>query len=369
MKNEQVFQILLLEIKEDNHDGIEPVESILALGTKAELRQKFGIDEKELDLPSKGAEVCSDFLNVCDSNDSEKAINLSMYNPIRFMLQCRILSQLLAKTWLWEESKKNELEHQILFCIKEILSRKFNESPDSFWVSNQENPNDMLNQKDMIEHLQKYIKDPKKRDFSLVLDPFSNPIAYKTIQLALLLAGQAYLKIKIKDENKDNCQDKRDNFKWVSVLKEPILSTYEIVMEYSFNMDFDSYAASRVELVRGTEPPSPPYYQVAIPYPAKPTSESLSEYQIKLWAEAPLWAKRPLKELTDEQKELWDEEKGSWVDGKPPLWAVIEKDKDKVNVKNKIPFYPDPEDDITDYTNKKLRYVVPPFTYLPLSTS
>lgn len=62
-------------------------------------------------------------------------------------------------------------------------------------------------------------------------------------------------------------------------------------------------------------------------------------------------------------------EKGSWVDGKPPLWAVIEKDKDKVNVKNKIPFYPDPEDDITDYTNKKLRYVVPPFTYLPLSTS
>ena len=337
MQKEQVFQILLLEIQDDDvRDGIAALESTLAWGTKAQLQQGFDIDEQELFLPSKGAEVCSDFLNVCGSNDSERAINLSMYNPIRFMLQCRVLSQLITKTWLWKESKKNEPEYQKIFCIKEILSRKFNESPNILWASDRY----VKNETDMLEHLQKYVKESKDKDFSLTINPLSNPIAYKTIQLALLLAGQAYLKIQ---------------GKWVSVLQEPILSTYEIVMEYSFNVNFDSYTASRVDLVRGTEPPQPPYYQVEIPYPAKPVSESLCEDRIKLWAEAPLWAEKQLP-LTDGEVSLLS------VDGKQPLWV---KEVGEDNIKNKLPFYPEKGNE--DYSNKKLRYVNPPFAYIPLS--
>jgi hypothetical protein len=208
------------------------------------------------------------------------------------LLQTRRLSQLIAKTWLSESSFKTESEKNSVRCIREIFLSA-NLRPDNF------DPN--------------WNNIPTSGpETSYIIQP--DWLNQEGIRLSLLLAGQAYLKVE---------------GGYMPICDPPIFSTYETIHEYSLKVSWDTFYASRVDVAQPGVNAKPPYYEVTLGYPPRPSVgefTSLTEEKIATWVNAP-------------------EEYGN----------------------SPFPFYPPKNNG--KYESDNVSYVIPPYPYIPMSCS
>ncbi|NEQ97073.1 MAG: hypothetical protein F6K30_10165 [Cyanothece sp. SIO2G6] len=290
------FQILTFDNKED--------PGKLVYGTKTDLLKQYKIQEDKYPLfPGKGVEVNPDFLGRGSGDHS----------TVRFLLQCRKLSQAMSSTWMSETTPESE-------WIKKILD-SYNIERNSYWLNNDELKSIELDEveKDLLDMRIQYRKAtemPKNgqggqnsqvKDLSAFLIQPTH-IGYSSIALALLLTGNAYYK---------------NAGTWKRIC-EPILSTYETIWEYALDISWDTFYAHRVDLSQAGGQQKPPFTKVTLGYPPRPDQYSLDPENIRKWANA-------------------NEVGGDY------------------------PFYP--KQDILEWQEQQLKVVAPPFPYLPLSTT
>lgn len=217
-------------------------------------------------LPFPGVVFPKDFINA-NSNQTELG---NFYPSIRIILQSRKLSQLIARTWwtyleakktdLWDKftlGKWDDIPTQILdgLIAREIFLVAGGSPPDN---PDPEDPS-------IYEPLKSQgITDERARFLIL---PTSK--AWQGITLSLLSSGQAFYK-------------KGEKYHQIA---ESVLSTGEIVFNYSLESDWSIFQGQFKELVISQESPWM-VYQVTMPYPPIPSSEQLDPDNIKKWAEA-----------------------------------------------------------------------------------
>ena len=244
------FQVLI--VTEPNEDT--GIETTLLTKRKKDFKEMevLGggtIGEK---LPSNGVELDPDFLRIQDEHGHINSQNLAKYSTARFMLQCRKLSQLIAKTWLPKDSFKDELSAK-----KARLARKIflaaNLQPNNFEPPLQEIPTG-----DGTEN---------------IIQP--NRLSQQGLQLSLLFGGLVYTP----------SAPGSDTYLRIC---EPVFSNYELVYEYALKVSWDTFYSSRTDYPQPGNNPVPPYYEVVMAYPPRP---QLSEFTVKLdqlekWAKA-----------------------------------------------------------------------------------
>ncbi|MEM7552812.1 MAG: hypothetical protein AAF378_01715 [Cyanobacteria bacterium P01_A01_bin.84] len=194
----------------------------------------------------------------------------NFYPSIRIILQSRKLSQLIARTWwtyleakktdLWEKFTAGEwddIPSQILdgLIAREIFLLAGGSPPDN------PNPDDQ----NIYNRLKSQGLTDKGARFLIL--PSSK--AWQGITLSLLSSGQAFYK-------------KGDKYHQIA---ESVLSTGEIVFNYSLESDWSIFQGQFKELIISQESPWM-VYQVVMPYPPIPSSEQLDINNIKTWAEA-----------------------------------------------------------------------------------
>ncbi|NER95150.1 MAG: hypothetical protein F6J86_15160 [Symploca sp. SIO1B1] len=202
----------------------------------------------------------------------------NFYNPIRFLLHSRKISQLIAKTWwsyleaeignntLWnkftegkwyqdEEKSILDIPSEVLdgLIAREIFLHGGNDSPDN---PDPEEP-----------EIYSPLKPPEDPEEVLKFLILPDSKAWQGICLSLLLAGQAYYKI-------------GDEYHQISP---SILSTGEIVWQYALEVDWSAFCADIKETIISREKPWIAYH-VAMPYPPIPGHAKKEE--IKNWADA-----------------------------------------------------------------------------------
>lgn len=316
--DQHCFQLLIIE-KNNNDKWQKPK---LVYGTKKQLLGKYQLDSSH--LPAYGAEVKEDFFADPTGqrlNRTQQNLQDSTACTVRFLLQCRILSQNMAATWLEENQVEEETFTQIELS-KQILDT-YNIKPESYIF---DPPNSQsikrLKNVDLEKYLQKIegllvendnIIDFLKSKGSFLIKP--TYVSYSSISLALLLCGQAYYECG---------KDGNGNKQWKRIW-EPIFSTYEMVWEYALDLSWDTFYATRIDIPQTGKDPKPPYTKVTLGYPPRPDKHSLKQKQIREWFQAP---------------------------------------EDFEN--SKYPFYPQQATD--EWENKELEFVVPPSPYIPLST-
>lgn len=280
------FQILIFRDSED--------PGRLVYGMKKDLVKKYSLDP--LSFPTKGIEVNQDFLNKGHAS----------YPTVRFLLQCRKLSQIMSSTWIDQENIVDSEKYRTKL-IKKIFD-SYNIVPDTFWL----NRNGELTLTQDIEIHKNILSIQKDKDNLSSFLIQSTHIGYNSISLALLLSGQAYYK------------DEQDNWKTVC---DPIFSIYETIWEYALDISWDTFYAYRTDLSQAGGQQKPPFTKVTLGYPPRPNQFSLKQENIKKWVTA-------------------DE---NYSDDNP------------------YPFYP--EENSSDWKNQQLQFVQPPYPYLPLSSS
>ena len=315
------FQILIIE--KDNNAFLEPK---LVYGTKEKLQKKYKLNL----LPTTGAKVDKDFLEDLEGTDITKnSLKYSIGSTVRFLLQCRILSKLIASTWLEEDQVDKQTFRQIELSRKILDS--YNIEPKSYRIDG--DSLELMNDIE-LEDLLKYIRNLpstdeienkilKQKDSFLIKPRY---VSYSSVSLALLLCGQAYFQYR-EGNNFDE-----DTPILVKKIWEPIFSTYEMVWEYAIDVSWDTFYASRTDIPQTGKDPKPPYTKVTIGYPPRPNEYNLTQEQILEWFQA-----------------------GEYFEG------------------SRYPFYPRKytsyETETSDkWQNKELEFVVPPYPYIPLST-
>jgi hypothetical protein len=248
--DDSYFQVLIVT-EPENGEGIE---TTLLTKKKAEFRDMkvsggTTIADK---LPSKGAELDRRFLPITDDHDHINYQNLAKYSTARFMLQCRKLSQLIAQTWLPEDSFKDNLA-----ATKARLARKI------FFAANLR-PNRFEPPLDQF---------PTDGNTDNIIKP--DRLSQQGLQLSLLFGGLVYT------------PSASEPGSYVSIC-EPIFSNYELVYEYALRVSWDTFYATRTDYPQPGNNPVPPYYEVVISYPPRP---ELGEFTVKLgqlekWANA-----------------------------------------------------------------------------------
>jgi hypothetical protein len=307
------FQILVFD-----SNNVDEAKATIYYETKTNLIKGLsGV----LELPTVGLQVDSEFLpHLANSNDRDQTefqIESSISTTVRFLLQCRKLSQVIASTWLDPRDTSTEIKF-----IKKIL--------DSYNVV----PNVESLPKQSTEKKDNGFQD-SETDKSLTNPPTTNLkankncflikpefVSYNTISLALLLCGQAYYK-----DGKD--KDGKDKYQQIC---KPIFSTYEMVWEYAVNISWDTFYATRSDIPQISKHPNPPYTKVTLGYPPKPSELNLTNDKIKEWVEAT--------------------EKG----GNHPFYPTRFKKE------------PEQTKETDEWLNHELQVVVPPYPYIPLST-
>jgi len=290
------FQILVYDYdevcKEPSYSKPKLVQA-----KKEELIKKYKLDP--LSLPSSGVIVNQGFVNTNDPS----------YSTIRFLLQCRKLSQLFTSTWIDIEDIEDIEDSKFKAKLIKIILNTFNIAPKH--VDIDDNPID-------ASDYHNYSDNKNKKKDNYIIKPDSQ--GYSSIKLPLLFSGQAYYK---------------KNDQYLRVL-DPILSTYEAVWEYAIKISWDTFYASRIDISQAGIAPNPPYTQVTMGYPPKPSAFNITDQQIKDWANA-----------KDQYEDYQDE--------------------DYENNKS-FPFYPqkDTAPD-SEWMNKKIQYISPPCPYVPLS--
>lgn len=258
-------------------------------------------------LPSPGVTFIEGFRQALFSNNTNFTDINNFYEPIRILLITRKMSQLIAKTWYsyLEAGKKdsnlwnlfiNDQWDQIPFDILNGLIAREIFLSDYKSTSLKHEPNDLS----IYGSLYVDAQNDKKRFLIL---PSSR--AWQKVALSLLLAGQAYYKVK--DES------------YYHQISPPILSTGEIVMKYGIDVAYDQFTGviKEVSVSPGEYSTA---FPISIPYPPIPSQDNLSFDRIEEWANA-----------QDE-------------DGKFPFYSKLNNEY-TINVEN----------------------FTPPFPYLPLS--
>jgi len=272
-------------------------------------------------LPSNGVSVKEDFLPpiIPGSNPPKvNEVNLTKLHAVEMLFQARKLSQLLAKSWLPNESKINSLIRK-LFLTGDLSPDNYeNNFPNHLKSGLSLTAQGLSDLYIVAGHLSQKNKIDTKVSFDLNLSRSTlilpDGLNWQLIRLSLLFAGQAYLVEQ--DENQQ---------KTYIPLCDPILSTYDICVYVAFTMiSWSDYIAQRLEFTQPGRNAKPPYFKVTVPYPPLILQEGtdLTEDQIKEWVNAP-------------------DEGGNW------------------------PFYP--ENQNGEYVSDLVTNIVPPYPYLPTS--
>ncbi len=257
------FQILVVERDEDKIGN--NIKTTLITKTRKSfseypLQERGTIADR---LPSKGVKVSEEFLPITtkDDNDCDKIIsgNLAIYPTVRFLLQCRKLSQLIGITWLSENSFDQDIEYRKACFAREIFFAA-NIKPDRYERERQGNE-DVGKDINLSHH--EHTKYLIKR----------GSLSWQGINLSLLFAGQVYME---------------EGGKYIPI-SESILSTYELVYEYGLKVSWDTFYANRTDYAQSGFNAKPPYYEVLIGYPPRPElgEFTVKEEDIKKWVDAP----------------------------------------------------------------------------------
>lgn len=306
---DQCFQILLVEDRGETEDFLpapNDIKTTLVTRRRGEFQDypiiSYDVDSKSWrqdkaigsaeNLPTKGVEPDEKFMSHLAKKN--KNLELAEYSTVRFLLQTRKVSQVIAKTWL--------------------SSNKFEE--DEEWQKdNARYTRELLLSGNALPDDSKDFTGGNDKTHYIIKPSMPN---YTGIRLSLLLAGQAYRWVE--------AGAYRNNPKGYLPICDSILSTYESVYEYSWQVSWDTFYASRIDIPHTGLKPKPPYYEVTLAYPPKP---DVSE-------------KTP---LTEE---------------KIRAWGFAKEDK------KGLPFYP-AKDDEGNYVSRELQYTMPPYPYLPMS--
>ncbi|WP_016951291.1 hypothetical protein [Anabaena sp. PCC 7108] len=336
------YQILIVKPRpgktEPKHINVEIVTK-----KKAEFSQIESYPSKEENsneltaigdyLPSNGLVFTEGFIKKIFSDQEQ--INLQeiskvndFYSTTRSLYITRKISQLLAKSWYayltatatrtWDNficDNWQSIDPEILdgLIIREILLFDNQYSPDSY-----EFEKDLLN---------KYYEHAK----TLIL-PASK--AWQGICLSLLLGGQVYYEMDADDKSiYQDAPNIKNQLKYYRRVSQPILSTFEMVNRYAMEVNWNTFQGDIQELQINPNQ-TDALYKAIIPYPPIPSERNLSMEDIKKWADA---------------KD--DELDNPLYDSVLPFY-----DKRKTNSGEEI-------------YELNVKYVSPPFPYLPLSTS
>lgn len=237
-------------------------------------------------------------------SDLPEELRDAQRSTARFLKQARELSQLTAATWLDEENIPTEEDRDKIKLAKIILN-KHNLIPDTYILDNEGNLGNKIESDRLISWIKEQTKEDTEKSLYLIKPEY---VSYSSISLSLLLCGQAYYKDR--------------NSQWTKIWK-PIFSNYEMVYEYALDLSWDTYYASRTDIAQSGINQNPPYTKVTLGYPPRPPEFNLKQEDIKQWVQAG------------------------------------EKD-------SKFPFYPPEENG--KFGSERLKFVAPPFPYLPLST-
>ncbi|QSJ18000.1 hypothetical protein JYQ62_03875 [Nostoc sp. UHCC 0702] len=317
VQDNYLFQILTIEGKPDNR------VKKLVYGTKSNLVKYLGIADN--DLPTEGTKVNLEFVRTDEPQ----------FSAVRFLLQCRQLSQMMSYTWLDDQKLQeyqpkegtdplNKVRKTQIELVREIFN-SYNIIPDAYELDDElslsPDEDNVIELKPLIdielrEKLFEAEEEDSKSVFYLIKPEY---ISYGSISLALLLSGQAYY---------------NEGGKWKQIWKS-ILSTYETIWEYALDVSWDTFYSSRVDISQAGYLARPPYTKVTLGYPPKPSEFSLRQKNIQIWAEEPEEAP--------------------------------ENSKDHSHKKGQFPFYP--ERNTKDWERKNLQFVASPYPYMPLSTS
>lgn len=310
LSNETLCQILILEKNQNSFPGA--YKTTLVTHKKAEfqnykLKSSNGEPKSVADrLPAAGAKPDPAFITPTDDK-------ISQYTSVRILLQTRLISQLIAQSWLPDNGEENEAIKYLFLTV--------NQPPDSY-----NGPDNRDNQifdggqgfdnlcKARDELIKSYASGNQSSQAELKEILVPGLLNWWGLRLSLLLAGQAYLKEK----------------ETYIPLSDSIFGAYEIAQLYSFDVSWSTFIGVIEELPKLGTPQYqyPPAQKITIPYPPRPSLDgfTLSKDEITQWATAKLG-----KPGTDE---------GPWT------------------------FYPGPNDE-----PNTVKYHVPPFPYLPLSSS
>ena len=235
-------------------------------------------------LPSPGVIFPKGFINSLSKGQTELG---NFYIPLRILLHSRKISQLIAKTWwAYLEARKTDLldkftagewdniDSDILdgLVAREIFLYAGADSPDN---PDPEDPSIYSPLKPQSAFLPPTLKS-QSTDLSPMAEETTertrflilpNSRAWQGISLSLLLAGQAYYKI-------------GDKYHQIA---QPILSTGEITIQYSLEVDWGRFHADIKEIIFSQDKPWIAYH-VIMPYPPIPF-DVVSE-DVKKWAYA-----------------------------------------------------------------------------------
>jgi hypothetical protein len=207
----------------------------------------------------------------------------------------------MAKTWLPESHFKQDWEKDNVRCIRELFLSA-NIRPDKLEPNWDEIPT-------------------SGSETEYIIKPDS--LSQEGIRLSLLLSGQAYRWVK-------KGQYPNQDIEGYLPICESLYSTYETIYEYALKVSWDTFYASRVDVSQSGLNEKPPYYEVTLGYPPRPS----------------------LHECTT----LTEEKIATWVNASEDYGT------------SNFPFYP-AKNDQGQYESDKIRYMVPPYPYLPLSCS
>jgi len=306
-----VYQILIVEEDKKDYEDFElGLTRKLYIGTTNQLKDelKYLSDEqkKSIDkLPYPGINMEKIFPDI----NGESFLEVEgKYHVVRRLFQARKLSQLIAKSWIKNKDIKKQDEGQNQESYTEDQNKRRLRTIRKLFLTGDR----VLHPQDEVEWLVNYEDiDPQEEPYIITPEQEN----WQSICLNLLFCGQAYLKY-----------DREYIPLWV-----PILSTYEASCFYAFSVDFDSFTGTIGEIYKkGTRNPRPPYYTASIPYPPRPRTDGdlkiLRNRMIKEWAHA--------EDVSDNKNELSFCKEG---------W--------------------------TDENGIEIKFVVPPYPYLPMSCS
>lgn len=245
----------------------------LVYGIKNDLKEYFGMID---DFPTPGVEIEEDYLPKL-KHKGQPSLPFEYGSMLHWLLQTRKLSQMIAYTWLDPVNILDKETKIRVSLVKNILDFPSRELDISYVVKKKEieffeSPN--------LDDLQK--KMPEMRLFSHEKDANSRflisptHISYEFISLALLLCGQAFYK-----------KNGHNEYPKYARIWEPISDIRQLILELGISVTWDTFYGAITDLSEVGKHVQNPYKKAIIPYPPRPSEFSLSQKQIKDWAEAP----------------------------------------------------------------------------------
>ncbi|MDZ8077533.1 MAG: hypothetical protein RMZ69_05005 [Nostoc sp. ChiQUE01a] len=296
--NNTYYQILLVAPRQHKTEG-QYIETTIVTKTRGEFKE-YVIDQNTHDkllaypqhnssepsnnigsyLPSPGAVLAKDFVrDTLLKNGSflpQSSIEINnFYHPTQTLLQTRKISQLIAKTWhsylkanednrLWHNFVNGQWDEIDSDMLDGLIAREI------FFFDQISSPGH-LEPDNLDIYYPLHSKFEYNENARFLILPSSE--AWQGITLSLLMAGQAYYRLKIDEEI------------YYHQICQPILSTGDITFRYGLEVDWHRFKGDIQEkqLVPGKYSVSS---KAIVPYPPIPSELNLPRENIKKWAEA-----------------------------------------------------------------------------------